>query len=227
MPALLKSEARVSFGGFGGCESKHSPSGDVPVGLSGLGGSLGLTGGEGELGGGNDLEVTLNLFGVAVLQEKGGQRLRALKSKSGRTHEEHVDHDGPRVRGAGDGAAEAEDLAGKEPPDETNGVLGLVVGGDRDVNVAEGRVGVAQGDDRDVAVRRLADGLVVDTGVGDDDEAGLLVRAGDLVRERSGGETSGDLRVGSKVSCCCSRGELARARTAWAPMLDWNLRTAR
>lgn len=115
------------------------------------------------------------------------------------THEEHVDHDGPRVGSAGDGAAETEDLAGKEPPDETDRVLRLVVGGDGNVDVAEGGVGVAEGNDGDVHVGRLTDGLVVNAGVGDDDEARLLVRPGDLVGEGSGGEAAGDLESGEQV----------------------------
>lgn len=71
-------------------------------------------------------------------------------------------------------------------------MLGLVVGGDGNVNELQGSVGVAEGDDGDVDEGRLADGLVVDTGVGDDDEAGLLERAGDVVGEVSGGEATGD-----------------------------------
>jgi len=71
-------------------------------------------------------------------------------------------------------------------------MAGLVVGGDGDVDEHEGGVGVAEGDDGDVDVGGLADGLVVDTGVGDDDEAGLFERACDVVGEGAGGEAACD-----------------------------------
>ena len=112
--------------------------------------------------------------------------------KGAQTHEEHVDHDGPGVRGARDRAADAEDLTAEEPPDETDRVLRLVVGRDGNVDVVEGRVGVADGDDGDVDVRRLTDGLVVNARVGDDNQARLLERAGDVVGEVARGEAAGD-----------------------------------
>jgi hypothetical protein len=71
-------------------------------------------------------------------------------------------------------------------------VLRLVVGGDGNIDVVEGRVGIADGDNGDVDVRSLTDGLVVDTGVGDDDQTGLLERLGDVVGEVTGSETSSD-----------------------------------
>lgn len=58
--------------------------------------------------------------------------------------------------------------------------------------MAEGGVSVAEGNDGDVDVRGLADGLVVDAGVGDDDDAGLLERTGDVVGEGTGGEAAGN-----------------------------------
>jgi hypothetical protein len=71
-------------------------------------------------------------------------------------------------------------------------VATLVVGGDGDVDVLGGRVGVGQGDDGDVDVAGLLDGLGVGAGVGHDDEAGLLERAGDVVGEATGGEATSD-----------------------------------
>ena len=124
------------------------------------------------------LLLLLNLFRVAV--------------------EEHVDHDVPAVGRAGDGAAETEDLTAEEPPHEADRVAGLVVRRDGDVDEFEWRVGIAEGDDGDVDVRRLADRLVVDARVSDDDQAGLLERAGDVVGEASGGEAAGD-RLGTGV----------------------------
>lgn len=69
-------------------------------------------------------------------------------------------------------------------------MLGLVVGGDGNVDELQGSVGVAEGNDGDVDESRLSDGLVVDSGVGDDDDPGLLERSGDVVgagrREQEG-----------------------------------------
>src|SRR6266850_3031423 len=114
------------------------------------------------------------------------------------TVEEHVDHDVPAIGGAGDGAAEAEDLAGKEPPDETDRMTRLVVRRDRNVDVFERRVRVRERDDGDVDVGRLADRLVVDARVRHDDQAGLLERARDVVREGARGEAACD-RLGARV----------------------------
>jgi hypothetical protein len=71
-------------------------------------------------------------------------------------------------------------------------VATLVVGGDGNVDVLGRRVGVAEGDDGDVDVRGLLDGLGIGAGVRDDDQAGLLERTGDVVREGTGGEAAGD-----------------------------------
>ena len=68
----------------------------------------------------------------------------------------------------------------------------LVVGGDGNIDVLGGGVRVAEGDDGDVDVGSLLDGLGVGARVGDDDEAGLLEGAGDVVGEVTGGETTGN-----------------------------------
>ena len=68
----------------------------------------------------------------------------------------------------------------------------LVVGGDGNVDVLGGGVRVAEGDDGDVDVGSLLDGLGVGARVGDDDQAGLLEGAGDVVGEVTGGETTGN-----------------------------------
>lgn len=120
----------------------------------------------------------------------------------GVTVEEHVDHDVPAFGGARDGAAETENLAGKEPPGETDRVTGLVVDGNRDVDELQGSVGVAEGNDGNVDVGRLADRLVVNAGIGDDDEPGLLEGAGDVVGEGTRSETTSN-RLRASV-----RGEL-------------------
>lgn len=160
-------------------------------GRLGLSGGVGLLGGGG-LGGSGGLEVALNLFGVAVLFGEAKLSVRGLGRHIVATHEEHVDHDGPGL-GARDGSTDAEDLTAQQPPNETDRVLRLVVARDGNVDVRQRRVGVAQGDDGDVDVRGLTNGLVVDTGVGDDDQTGLLERAGrDRVGEGTGNETSSD-----------------------------------
>lgn len=162
-------------GSSGGGSTTSTRVGDLPVGGD-RGSSLTTDlGGTALLGRGESLgleSLALDLFGVAV--------------------EEHVDHDVPVAGSTADGASEAEDLTGEEPPDETDGVLGLVVGRDGDVDELEWGVGVAEGDDGDVDVRGLTDGLVVDAWVGDDDEAWLLEGSGDVVGEGSWGESSGD-----------------------------------
>lgn len=68
----------------------------------------------------------------------------------------------------------------------------LVVGGDGNVNVLGGGVGVAEGNHGDVDVGSLLDGLSIGSGVGDDDQAGLLERSGDVVGERARSEATGD-----------------------------------
>lgn len=115
------------------------------------------------------------------------------RAQSGIEHTEvQIDHDIPRSLAVVDGAAETQDLTGKHPPDATNGVATLVVGGDGNVDELSGRVGVAEGDNGDVDVGGLLDGLGVGAGVGDDDQTGLLERTGDVVGEGTGGEATSD-----------------------------------
>lgn len=68
----------------------------------------------------------------------------------------------------------------------------LVVGRDGNVDELGRRVRVAEGNDGDVDVGSLLDGLGVGAGVGDNDQAGLLEGSGDVVGERTGGETTGN-----------------------------------
>lgn len=62
-------------------------------------------------------------------------------------------------------------------------MLGLVVGGDGNIDELQRRVGIAESDDWDVDVAGLSDSLVVDSGVGDDDESGLLEGSGNVICE--------------------------------------------
>jgi hypothetical protein len=58
--------------------------------------------------------------------------------------EVQISHDVPLSLAGSEGATEAEDLTGKHPPDETDGVATLVVGRDRDIDVLGGGVTVAK-----------------------------------------------------------------------------------
>ena len=68
----------------------------------------------------------------------------------------------------------------------------LVVGWDGDVDELGGGVSVAEGNDWNVDVGSFLDGLGVGTGIGDDDEAGFLEGASDVVGEVTGGKTTCD-----------------------------------
>jgi hypothetical protein len=86
-------------------------------------------------------------------------------------------------------------------------VTALVVGGDGYIDVLGGRVSVTEGlslsvsdrhtftsssthNDRDVDVGSFLDSLSVGAGVGDNNQARLLERAGDVIGEVTGGETT-------------------------------------
>lgn len=106
--------------------------------------------------------------------------------------EVEIDNGVPLSLAGSEGTAETEDLTGEHPPDETDGVTTLVVGGDGNIDEVGGGVSVAKGNDGDVDVRGLLDGLGISARVGHDDETGLLERAGDVVGEVTGGETTGN-----------------------------------
>lgn len=63
-----------------------------------------------------------------------GLLLLLLLNFIGITVEEHVNHDVPTIGSTRDSTPETENLTGKEPPHETDGVTGLVVGGDSDID---------------------------------------------------------------------------------------------
>lgn len=106
--------------------------------------------------------------------------------------EVQINHDVPRSLAVVDGTTEAENLTGQHPPDTANGVTTLVVGGDGNVDELGRGVSVAEGNDGNVDVGSLLDGLGVGARVGNDNQTGLLEGSGDVVRERSGGETTSD-----------------------------------
>jgi hypothetical protein len=117
----------------------------------------------------------------------------------GKHTEVQINHGLPGSLAVVDGTTEAENLTGKHPPDGTNGVATLVVGGDGNIDVLGGRVGVTEGNDGDVDVAGLLDSLGIGAGVRDDNQAGLLEGTGDVVGERTGGETTGN-GLGTGVS---------------------------
>jgi hypothetical protein len=86
---------------------------------------------------------------------------------------------------------EGEDFAGEEPVDHGEGLLASVVAGDGAVDVGEVVIGVAEGDDGDVHVGTLDEGVVVDSGVGEDEESGLDELLGVLIGEHSGSPSAG------------------------------------
>lgn len=114
------------------------------------------------------------------------------RAKRNRHTEVQIDHDVPRSLAVVDGSTKTQNLTGEHPPDATNGVATLVVGGDGNVDELGGGVSVAERDDGDVDVGSLLDGLGVGAGVGDNDQTGLLERTGDVVGEGTGGEATSD-----------------------------------
>lgn len=160
-----------STAGSRGSES----TGGLPVSTSV--GEASVDGSGTDLSGARNLSLLLDLLGLL------GLRVAV---------EVQIGDDLPGGLTVGDGAAEAEDLTGEQPPDETDGVATLVVGRDGNVDELGGGVGVAESDNGDVNVGSLLDGLSVGAGVGDDDETGLLERAGDVVGEVTGGEATGN-----------------------------------
>jgi hypothetical protein len=58
--------------------------------------------------------------------------------------EVQIGHDVPLSLAGSEGATETEDLTGKHPPDKTDGVTALVVGGNGNINVLRGGVAVAK-----------------------------------------------------------------------------------
>lgn len=105
---------------------------------------------------------------------------------------EHIDHDIPAITWSGYRATKPQNLTGEHPPNETNRVLGLVVCRDGNINEFEGSICVTESNDGYVDIGRLTDGLVIHTGVGNNDKTRLLKRTSDVVSERTGGETTSD-----------------------------------
>ena len=121
LPAGGTSSSSGSAGGGEGSAGVTSTGGGgVPV----LTGETGLDGGGANLVGAGDLGLldggVLVLLGLGVAVEV------------------QVGHDVPLGLAGSEGAAQAEDLTGEHPPDETDGVATLVVGGDGNVDESVG-----------------------------------------------------------------------------------------
>ncbi|GMT17755.1 hypothetical protein PFISCL1PPCAC_9052, partial [Pristionchus fissidentatus] len=147
--------------------------GSLPVGS--LGGPV-LDVGSSEVGGSAiDSRVVLVL---GVLHDGGGLNGLLLLLLLRIAVEVEIGHDllilENESRLARDLSTEGQNLTGKKPPHESNRLLSLKNRRDSDVDKLQGRVGVDEGDDGDVHVRSLSDSLVVNTGVRDDEESGLL-----------------------------------------------------
>ena len=108
------------------------------------------------------------------------------------TVEVKIDHDIPLSLARSNGSTESQNLTGQHPPDQTDRVTTLVVGWDSDIDELGWGISIAKSNDWDVDVGSLLDGLGIGTGVGDDDEAGFLEGAGDVVGEVTRGETTSD-----------------------------------
>lgn len=120
--------AGASGGGAGGgSESASGSAGDLP-----LAGEASLD------GGGTDL---IDAGSLGLLDGGGVLVLLGLRV----TVEVQIGHDVPLGLAGSKGAAEAEDLTGEHPPDETDGVAALVVGGDGNIDELGGGVSVAEG----------------------------------------------------------------------------------
>mmetsp|Transcript_3962 Transcript_3962/g.9724 ORF Transcript_3962/g.9724 Transcript_3962/m.9724 type:complete len:315 (+) Transcript_3962:95-1039(+) len=196
-------------GGGSGSGGRGIPAGGLPArrGSSGHGSGsgtassalstpLGSGGGGAPLGALGSIPRAGRLGGVGPVAGLGGGVLELLlllllNALSLIAVEEQVHHDVPGSV-AGDLTADAQHLTAQQPPHQTDGVLGLVVGGDGAVHVVQRVVGVAERDGGGVGVGRLLQGLVVGAGVREDEEAGLDELLLDLVGEGSRGEATAD-----------------------------------
>ena len=139
--------------------------------------------------------------------------------------EVQIGHDLPLGFAVGKGVAETQNLAGEHPPNETDSVTALVVGGDSDIDEFGRGVRVAEClhvsvvtqkiracdstyDDWDVDVGSLLDSLSISAGVGHNDQARFTERASDVVSEVTGGEATGN-SDGTSVSGELENGTLA------------------
>lgn len=121
----FRNVVKLTLSGRLGSETSRSISvRGIPFRLSlgGLSGDLVGSGGDGGLVSG----FSLNLLRVSV--------------------EEQIGKNVPSVGTSTDGSPQSEDFSAEQVPNETDGVSGLVVGGDGNVDELQGSIGVTQGD---------------------------------------------------------------------------------
>ena len=111
---------------------------------------------------------------------------------------EQINHKIPRLV-SGDLSSKLEDLSGEEPDGVGDGVDGLVVGGDGNIDPVHGGVGITKSDDGDVHVGGFLKALVVHAGVADNDESRLKELLGVMVGKSSGNPLATEV-VGLGVS---------------------------
>jgi len=119
----------------------------------------------------------------------------------GVTVHEKIDKDLPRLV-TGELSLDLLDLTGEEPDGVGEGVDGFVVGGNGNINPVHWGVGITESDNGDVHVRGLVKGLVVESGIGDDHETGLLEFLGVLIGKGTGNPLSTEvvgMGVGSEL----------------------------
>ena len=68
----------------------------------------------------------------------------------------------------------------------------FVVGWDSNIDELSWRVGIAESNDGNVDIGSFLDSLSIGAGIGDNDQAGFLERAGDVIREVTRRETTSD-----------------------------------
>merc|ERR1719168_530747 len=113
--------------------------------------------------------------------------------------EEEIRHDFPFF-GSREFAFQSQGFSGEEPPHKTDRVFTLVVAGDDNVDVFERRVNVTEADDWDVDVGSLSNGLVIDGGIGDDDQFRLFVAALGVIGVSTWGKSTGAVGATNKSS---------------------------
>jgi len=83
-------------------------------------------------------------------------------------------------------------FSSKEPVDHGKGLLGSVIARNGAVNIGQVVVGVAKSNNGDVHIWALHKGVVINSGVGEDEESGLNELFGVLIGKHTGSPSSGD-----------------------------------
>merc|ERR1740115_683475 len=161
--------------------------------------SLGISLGLGSGGKGGDVLLLLVVDSLILLVDF--LLVVLFVGRIGVTVHEKIDKDLPRLV-TGELSLDLLDLTGEEPDGVGEGVDGFVVGGDGNINPVHWGVGITESDNGDVHVRGLVKGLVVESGIGDDHETGLLEFLGVLIGKGTGNPLSTEvvgMGVGSEL----------------------------